>query len=44
MKRFAIRDVETLKTTAAFYNCACGGGGGILDPLCPTGDPFPTVA
>jgi len=23
MKRFAIRDVETLKTTAAFYICGC---------------------
>ena len=23
MKRFAVRAVETLKTTAAFYHCGC---------------------
>ncbi len=23
MKRFAVREVETLKTTAAFYDCGC---------------------
>jgi hypothetical protein len=23
MKRFVIREVETLKTTAAFYTCDC---------------------
>lgn len=25
MKKFAIREVETLKTTAADYPCCCGG-------------------
>lgn len=23
MKRFIVREVETLKTTAAFYDCGC---------------------
>lgn len=29
MKRFVVREVETLKTTAAWYdcNCCCVGGG-----------------
>lgn len=26
MKRFTIREVETLKTTAADYPCCCGSG------------------
>jgi hypothetical protein len=26
MKKFSIREVETLKTTAALYTCGCGGG------------------
>jgi len=30
MKRFSIREVETLKTTAAFYDCGCAG-----QPECP---------
>jgi hypothetical protein len=25
MKKFAIREVETLKTTAAMYDCGCDG-------------------
>jgi hypothetical protein len=25
MKKFAIRDLETLKTTASFYSCGCSG-------------------
>ena len=24
MKKFSIREVETLKTTAALYTCGCG--------------------
>ncbi len=28
MKKLAIRKVETLKTTAAFYAGGCGGPGG----------------
>jgi hypothetical protein len=27
MKKFSIREVETLKTTAALYTSGCGGGG-----------------
>ena len=27
MKKFSIREVETLKTTAALYVAGCGGGG-----------------
>jgi hypothetical protein len=27
MKKISIREVETLKTTAALYTSACGGGG-----------------
>jgi hypothetical protein len=26
MKKFSIREVETLKTTAALYTSGCGGG------------------
>ena len=26
MKKFSIREVETLKTTAALYTNGCGGG------------------
>ena len=26
MKKFGIREVETLKTTAALYTSGCGGG------------------
>jgi hypothetical protein len=25
MKKFAVREVETLKTTAALYDCGCSG-------------------
>lgn len=25
MKKFAVREVETLKTTAAMYDCGCPG-------------------
>lgn len=25
MKKFAVREVETLKTTAALYDCGCPG-------------------
>jgi hypothetical protein len=25
MKKFAIRELETLKTTASFYDCGCIG-------------------
>jgi hypothetical protein len=31
MKRFVVREVETLKTTAAFYDCGCGDP----CPVCP---------
>lgn len=35
MKRFVVREVETLKTTAAFYDCGCG------DPCpCPWYNPW----
>jgi hypothetical protein len=27
MKKFSVREVETLKTTAALYVSGCGGGG-----------------
>jgi len=27
VKKFKVREVETLKTTAALYTNACGGGG-----------------
>jgi len=34
MKKFAVREVETLKTTAAMYDCGCPG----QDPC--EGDPW----
>ena len=37
MKRFAVREVETLKTTAAMYDCGCPG----QDP-CPD-EPWGTL-
>lgn len=35
MKRFVIREVETLKTTAALYACDCCCS---FDEWCPLGD------
>jgi hypothetical protein len=32
MKKFAVREVETLKTTAAMYDCGCFGQPPCDDP------------
>jgi hypothetical protein len=29
VKKLSVRKLEVLKTTAALYNSACGGGGGL---------------
>jgi hypothetical protein len=36
MKKFAVREVETLKTTAALYDCGCVD----QPPCCPWWNPW----
>jgi len=39
MKKFAIREVETVKTTAAFYGCECCP----TAPWCQGSDNLPAI-